>query len=346
MNNLISVIVPVYNSEKFLEKCIESILSQTYTNLELILINDGSKDASPKICDEFVKKDNRIKVIHKTNGGVSSARNAGLSNAKGEYICFVDSDDIIPPTSVMDLYKGMQENNCQYAAGICGILKKKKVKNPICSFQLIDFNRDTNVLLKYITQPGSYSPYAKMYSAKIIKENHIMYNENLKCSEDALFIRQYLKYCSCICLIPYVVYEYNTDNENSLSKRGYSDFCIYYEKKLYAIKELMELLSISEAEKQQFISQRAIHGLKISMEHYFYNWKNKDNRLDLFQKAILTFDKWITDVGNLPNGIGIWYRKYKTEIETANIKRLLRKMRVNYFGIFLKRRISKLKKFL
>ena len=95
MNNLISVIVPVYNVEKFLVKCVDSILAQTYTNLEIIIVDDGSPDNCPAICDELAKKDSRIKVIHKENGGASSARNAGLDIAKGEYIGFVDGDDYI-----------------------------------------------------------------------------------------------------------------------------------------------------------------------------------------------------------------------------------------------------------
>lgn len=94
MNNpLISVIVPVYNVEKYLPRCIDSIIDQTFKNFELLLIDDGSKDKSGEICDEYAKRDNRIKVFHKENGGVSSARNVGLDSAKGEWIIFCDSDD-------------------------------------------------------------------------------------------------------------------------------------------------------------------------------------------------------------------------------------------------------------
>ena len=94
---MISVIVPIYGVEKFLPNCIESLLRQTYTDLEIILVDDGSKDNCPAICDEYAKKDNRIKVIHKENGGLSSARNAGLKKACGEYISLIDSDDFVAP---------------------------------------------------------------------------------------------------------------------------------------------------------------------------------------------------------------------------------------------------------
>ena len=92
-NPTISVIVPVYNAEKYLSRCMDSILVQTFTCFELLLVDDGSTDCSGRICDEYAKRDTRIRVIHKENGGVSSARNLGLDNAKGEWICFCDSDD-------------------------------------------------------------------------------------------------------------------------------------------------------------------------------------------------------------------------------------------------------------
>lgn len=95
MNDLISVVIPVYNVEKYLDKCIETVSKQTYTNLEIILVDDGSNDLSPEICEAWKNKDKRIIVIHKENGGLSSARNVGIDLAKGKYITFVDSDDYI-----------------------------------------------------------------------------------------------------------------------------------------------------------------------------------------------------------------------------------------------------------
>lgn len=102
MSDLVSVIVPVYNVEKYLARCLDSIINQTYTNLEIILVDDGSKDSSGQICDEYAAKDQRIKVIHKQNGGLSSARNAGLDIASGSYIEFVDSDDWIDKDTVKE----------------------------------------------------------------------------------------------------------------------------------------------------------------------------------------------------------------------------------------------------
>ena len=110
-NSLISIIIPVYNVEKYLKGCLDSVVSQTYKNLEIILVDDGSTDRSGKICDEFARQDNRIRVIHKQNGGLSSARNAGLDVMQGEYLAFVDSDDMIDETYIETLYDMIKKYN-------------------------------------------------------------------------------------------------------------------------------------------------------------------------------------------------------------------------------------------
>lgn len=118
MNELISVVIPVYNVEKYLSKCIESILNQTYKKLEIILVDDGSSDLSRNICDEYCKKDIRIKVIHKENGGLSDARNVGILNATGKYICFIDSDDYIEKNMLELLYLDIKNNDSDISC--CG----------------------------------------------------------------------------------------------------------------------------------------------------------------------------------------------------------------------------------
>ena len=110
MSELISVIVPVYNVEKYLDKCIQSILGQTYSNIELLLIDDGSTDSSGAICDKYVTQDSRVRVFHKSNEGVSAARNWGLDNAKGEWIAFVDADDWIDSDMYERMYNAAVQN--------------------------------------------------------------------------------------------------------------------------------------------------------------------------------------------------------------------------------------------
>ena len=121
---LISIIVPVYKAEKYLSECIDSIISQTYENFELILIDDGSPDNSGKICDEYAEKDKRIKVIHKENAGVSSARNIGLDNASGEYIAFIDSDDFVDKQYLEKLHCNLKHNDADIS--LCRLSYYKK----------------------------------------------------------------------------------------------------------------------------------------------------------------------------------------------------------------------------
>ena len=121
---LVSIIVPVYKVEPYLRRCLNSIVNQTYTNLEIILVNDGSPDGCPQICNEYASKDNRIIVVHKENGGLSDARNAGLNICRGEYISFIDSDDWIANTYIELLLKAIQENNADLS--ICSFTKTKQ----------------------------------------------------------------------------------------------------------------------------------------------------------------------------------------------------------------------------
>lgn len=118
---LISVIVPVYNVEKYLKKCVDSITSQTYKNLEILLVDDGSTDSSGQICNEFEKNDARIKVIHKKNGGLSDARNAGLDRAKGQYYAFIDSDDYIQDNTIEIMLNAIKKNKSEIA--VCNMIR-------------------------------------------------------------------------------------------------------------------------------------------------------------------------------------------------------------------------------
>jgi glycosyltransferase involved in cell wall biosynthesis len=119
MNELISVIVPVYQVEQYLAKCVDSIRSQTYQNIEIILVDDGSPDHCPELCDEYARQDSRIRVIHKPNGGLSDARNAGIEAAEGNYICFIDSDDYVADNMIDRLYLALKEQNAEMSLCAC-----------------------------------------------------------------------------------------------------------------------------------------------------------------------------------------------------------------------------------
>lgn len=167
---LISVIIPVYNVEKYLNRCVESIVGQTYRNLEIILVDDGSPDRCPAMCDAWAEKDNRIKVVHKKNGGLSDARNAGLEMAGGELIGFVDSDDWIAPDMYQCLYETMKADNSDVAA--CGVkmvweddtLPQILTKAGSC---VLNRNEAMQALIEesWLKQPVWY----KLYKAELIR---------------------------------------------------------------------------------------------------------------------------------------------------------------------------------
>lgn len=167
---LISIIIPVYKVEKYLEKCIQSVINQTYENLQIILVDDGSPDNCGKICDEYAKKDHRIEVIHKSNGGLSDARNKGLEIAKGEYIGFVDSDDYIESDMYEVLYNLLKQYNsdvsiCNFYTVSQGKIAIKNVDNGIKEYNRIE-------ILKEILLDNNIQSYAwnKLYKKELFDE--------------------------------------------------------------------------------------------------------------------------------------------------------------------------------
>ena len=160
----ISIIVPVYNVEKYISRCIESILCQTFTNFELILVDDGSPDNSVSICEKYMEKDARVSLIHKENGGLSSARNAGIDSAKGEYLLFVDGDDVIHPETLEILYSNLKDSNAQISIGnFCRFCDDKEVRfetikenvvNIYSGIQVLEKLYDKNNASRYVSACG------------------------------------------------------------------------------------------------------------------------------------------------------------------------------------------------
>lgn len=183
-DDLISVIVPVYNIEDFIEKCVESIINQTYKNLEIILINDGSKDKSGQICNQLKEKYKNIKVIHKNNEGLSEARNDGIKSAKGKYISFIDGDDYIKSNMYELLYNALKENDCDIAE--CGFIKKMPDSTEI----IINNCKENQILpgedaMKSSINNSIFSTVAwnKLYKKSIFEEHNIFYPKS-KLHED------------------------------------------------------------------------------------------------------------------------------------------------------------------
>jgi glycosyltransferase involved in cell wall biosynthesis len=192
MNPLISIIVPVYNVEKYLSKCLDSIVNQTYKNLEIILIDDGSTDNSGDICDEYANKDNRIKVIHKSNGGISDARNKGLDIAKGEYIGFVDSDDYIAEDMYEYLYNFVIENDLDVAmCASCNVYQGKIIYHK--NFESIILDKKEKIIENIFINPSggsAVSVWGKLFKYNVIKDIRFDFG---KTCEDVYFVLKWIE---------------------------------------------------------------------------------------------------------------------------------------------------------
>ena len=163
---LVSVIIPVYNVEKYLTRCLESVIAQTYSNLEIVLVDDGSTDNSGKVCDNYMTKDTRVKVIHKKNGGLSDARNVGIDEACGEFIAFVDSDDWVTRDYIESMYTKLAKYNCDIA--ICGVKRTSKgnLKGKKITEKLQIYFKD-EAIKQLLYQKISTSACGKLYKASL-----------------------------------------------------------------------------------------------------------------------------------------------------------------------------------
>lgn len=216
MNKLVSIVVPIYNAEAYLEQCLDSIVNQTYKVLEIILVDDGSKDNSLEICNSYAKIDCRIVVVHKENGGVSSARNIGIEQSKGEYILFIDSDDTVELTYVEELVNANKDGKRDLV--ICGynnifVYKNNFEKCLIYEKLSYDITEDYYKIVNFLK-----SPYIKLYSARIIRSNKITFPADIRLGEDQVFNQKYLYYVNSYNIVNQPLYNYFHRQHFSLSK--------------------------------------------------------------------------------------------------------------------------------
>ena len=211
----ISVIIPIYNVEKFLKQGIESAINQTYTNLEIILVDDGSTDLSPQICEEYSKMDKRIKVIHKENGGLSSARNAGLDVATGKYIMFLDADDTFEPNACEVLYKEIEKTDADFVVGNYIHMTHDGVKweSPLFDVNLYDnFELSINDFQKSFFVMNSVV-WNKIFRRDFIEKHHLRFIPKAL-AEDAIFSTYCYVYTNKAFYINDVVYDYRQNEPN------------------------------------------------------------------------------------------------------------------------------------
>ena len=234
----ISIIVPIYNCELYLNDCIQSIVNQTYKNIEILLINDGSQDNSDKICNEWLKKDKRIIYFSKTNSGVSDTRNIGIKNATGQFIAFIDSDDIISPYYCEILYKGIANGFDLSVAGVLITANRKNLDfNLVNEYQEIKPEQAYNYLIEN-KQFYTY-PWNKLYKLDIIKKiGQNPFDQHIHLCEDMLFNAKYLQFCKKINFNESKIYLYYQNNTSITH-----NFTFSYKKYsvLDAMKQLIDI---------------------------------------------------------------------------------------------------------
>lgn len=265
----LSVIIPVYKAELYLNRCINSVLDQTFQDFEILLINDGSPDHSGDICDEYSRKDNRVRVFHKENGGVSSARNVGLKEAKGEWIGFVDSDDWIEKDFFANIIDALLKYNLVdvvlfgYTKEIAPDVFVSKRSN--CQSKVFNVDDESLVGL-FESQVWNY-----FFKKDIIKNNGFLFDESISYAEDVLFIVDYLSCAKNICYLNIASYIYNDFNISSTT--------------YISVKKNLDHLRVAVNIYKNINSNRALLSKIISSLYVrFIIFLSRDIELTFFQK--------------------------------------------------------------
>ena len=264
---MISIIVPVYNAEKYLDRCIQSILAQTYTDFELLLVNDGSTDSSGVICDKYAGQDSRIRVFHKENGGVSSARNWGLNNAEGEYVMFVDSDDYMKFDMCDIMYKTITQKQSDIV--ICGTEESGGgFWRPNAD---IDYTRQTfsNNFSSLLQTELLSPPWNKIFKRDKIKTR---FREDISFGEDLIFNLQYLALCETLSFIENAPYFHEKDNDSSIVVR-------FQRNRLHDIEKVWcvidEFITNATMKSHQKYFRDIIVYVRLLFKSQDYNWNSK-----------------------------------------------------------------------
>ncbi len=278
-NDLVSIIVPVYNAEKFLKRCIESILRQSYKNIEVILINDGSTDKSGEICDYYSSKDKRVKVIHQKNSGPSVTRNKGIDIAKGKYIQFVDSDDYVE-YNMTELLINEMKNNIDIV--LCGYRKLHKndkgkliIKNSN-TYKKINISKDEfmNMFGKLFKDYYINYIWNKLYITDIIKRNNIYFDDRIGWGEDLIFNLSYLNYCNKFTIIENLLYNYIQYNNNSITS-SFNDKLYNNQKSMYnAVRSFLKMNNAYFGENKNIVEIKYTTSIVGCLYHLFHPGSN------------------------------------------------------------------------
>ena len=287
MNNpKVSVIVPVYNVEKLLQRCIDSILVQTFTDFELLLIDDGSKDKSGEICDEYAAKDARIRVFHKQNGGVSSTRNLGIDEAKGKYIAFVDSDDFLDNDYFEQLVR--QDGDLIF----CGFKSAGgKPHQFVYPNRVVVDDEIGSCMAEYLADTPVGVPWSKLFKSELLKQSGLRFEESLFWGEDHVFVMNFLMFCKTLVFINYAGYNYYCPPVNKKYLLNEKQVLNYLEKEIGTLRELCVTFRFGN---QKFMQQAYAHSLGCYIDYqqsnYKYSWRDYAIYLDFVRNIELPQD--------------------------------------------------------
>lgn len=331
MNSRFSIIVPVYNTEKYIKECVDSILNQTYQNYELILVDDGSTDTSSKICDEYKSKDSRIKVIHKTNGGLVSARKAGAEEATGEYIACIDSDDWIDNEYLSEFEKIIEKYKPDI---ICGGLTyvyntyTKKLDSGI-QYGIYDKEKIKKEIYPILIEGENGVGFNNCLCGKVIKRNiylpsQMAVDDKIKIAEDHACLKPCIINSDKIYLLNSHKYYYRQNNESMTKEKKALD--LYNAKRIS--KHLMNNIKIEGYNFEDQINRLAVHGLFPACCSQFYentSYKNVKEKIELALED--NFYKDAIENCKFKKFTKFWFAKYVLKYKMYYIMKLYSKFK-------------------
>lgn len=285
---LISVIIPIYKVEKYLERCVDSVINQSYSNLEIILVDDGSPDQCPVICDDYAKQDNRVKVIHKINGGLSSARNIGLDIAKGDYIYFLDSDDFLCEDTIQSLYEFLKNNDADIS--ICSMKyvdeSGREINAPMDSPILTENISGVIAIEKIFQEAGYYyvPVWNKLYRKDIFKELRFPVG---RIHEDEFIVHHVFSKCKKIACTSQKLYNYVQRSDSIMGKRETGLNLDYLEAYLERLVFLNKM-PIKESLKERMMEKNIYGWLDYARKHGFDSIE-LNNKIKCIYKLVIKY---------------------------------------------------------
>ncbi|QNF26190.1 glycosyltransferase family 2 protein [Metabacillus elymi] len=293
----VSVIVPVFNCEKFLYKCIESICKQTYSNIEIIVVNDGSTDNTEKIVLKMKEQENRIIYYKQENSGPSEARNKGISLSKGEYLIFIDSDDTVEPSYIEMLLNEMLISKADLVC--CGY--KDISEYGIVNYSDFHFNNSATVhsIMEMVCNGTGGVLWSKIFKKELISKNSLKMDKDIFMSEDLIFVLQYVSNCNSFALLNEYLYNYNRLNQGSIS----SNISIDYLQNYISVSKLLEKIFIEanfDKQKAKEVITKRIQEIVIKLvEQQSYHIKDitkKSSLLNVYRILSLNYiSKYMDD---------------------------------------------------